>query len=207
MKALRLFVLWAASCCSLLRSYRGVNRINLCCGFQQIPGYTGIDTSLRSDIVLDLSRFNLPFADSSLDSVVCMSAINYFTYDRAAELIKDVYRVLKKGGIARFGVQDLEYLAKLYIARDREFFFQKLPNGSERFAGRTFGDKFVAWFYGYAAGAFPCRYFFDYESLALLFADAGFSCVEKRTYRESRLDQIDLIDNRPEQMFYLEVVK
>lgn len=179
----------------------------MCCGTQRIPGYTGIDTSRRSDITLDLSRFNLPFADNSLDTVVCMSAINYFSYARSAELICEVYRVLQKGGVARFGVQDLEYLARLYINKDRDFYFQKLPNGAERFNGRTIGDKFVAWFYGYPVGGFPCRYFFDYDSLALLFQDAGFSLVERKSYRESRLQDIELIDNRPEQMFFLEAVK
>jgi predicted SAM-dependent methyltransferase len=136
-----------------------------------------------------------------------MSAINYFTYKRSAELIREVYRVVKEGGVVRFGVQDLNHLAQLYIAKDREFFFQKLADGRERFEGRTLGDKFVSWFYGYVANGFPCRYVFDYESLAILFTDVGFTSVERMEYRQSRLDNIEEIDNRPDQMFFLEAVK
>jgi hypothetical protein len=57
--------------------------------------------------------------------------------------------VFYAGGVARFASQDLEWIARRYIEKDREFFFQKLPNGKERFDGKTMGDKFNSWFYGY----------------------------------------------------------
>ncbi len=184
-----------------------VTRLNLCSGTQKIPGYLGIGLPPGVDLWLDLSRNNLPFADSSLDAVVCISAINYFTRVRGQELVNEVYRVLRPGGIARFGVQDMEILARRYVEKDREFFMQKLSDGTDRFEGPTLGDKFAAWFYGYAIRGFPCRYFYDYESLSYLFKAARFSRVERKAYRESALEHIDLIDNRPDQMFFLEAIK
>jgi hypothetical protein len=118
-----------------------------------------------------------------------------------------VYRVLKPGEIARFGVQDMENIARKYVDKDASFFFQRLPDGRERFEGPTIGDKFAAWFYGYVIKGVSCRYFYDYESLAFLFTNAGFRIVEKKPYLVSRLDHIDLIDNRPDQMFFLEAIK
>ena len=53
----------------------------------------------------------------------------------------------------------------------------------------------------------PCRYFYDYDSLAYLFKEAGFPIVEQKQFRESRLKDIELIDNRPDQMLFLEAVK
>jgi ubiquinone/menaquinone biosynthesis C-methylase UbiE len=184
-----------------------VNKINLCCGNQKIPAYYGIDFVRGVDLYLDLSKNDLPFQDGSLDVVVCISAINYFTRARAQELVHEVHRVLKNGGIARFGVQDMESIARRYVEKDTEFFFQKLPDGRERFEGPTLGDKFAAWFYGYAIKGVPCRYFYDYESLAHLFKKAGFTTAEKKAFLESRLEHIKQIDNRPEQMFFLEAVK
>jgi len=184
-----------------------MRRVNLCCGTGRIPGYYGIDHIKGVDLCLDLSKNDLPFKNNSLDAVVCMSAINYFTYKRGQELVGETYRVLRTGGIARFGVQDMESIAQRYVQKDTDFFFQKLPNGIDRFEGPTLGDKFAAWFYGYEIKGFPCRYFYDYNSLAHLFISAGFTIVEKRAFLESRLDHIDKIDNRPEQMFYLEAVK
>ena len=188
-------------------SRRTETKINLCSGQQDIPGYIGIDKFPGADVVLDLDRNDLPFADNSLDTVVCMSAINYFTRQRGEQLIVETYRVLKPGGIARFGVQDLESISQRYVVKDDEFFFQKLPDGRERFEGPTRGDKFAAWFYGYPIDGVPCRYFYDYESLAYLFSKAGFSRIEQRKYMESNLEQIKLIDNRADQMFFLEATK
>lgn len=184
-----------------------VKKINLCCGNQRIPGYFGIDFVRGVDLYLDLSKNDLPFEDNSLDAVVCMSAINYFTRTRGQELIEEIYRVLRPGGVARFGVQDMEGIASRYVDKDTEFFFQKLPDGRDRFEGPTLGDKFAAWFYGYAIKGIPCRYFYDYYSLAFLFSSAGFTLIERKGFQESRLEHIRMIDNRPDQMFFLEAVK
>ena len=54
-----------------------------------------------------------------------MSAINYFTRDRALLILKDIHRILKPSGILRVGVQDLKLISKKYIDKDREFFFRK----------------------------------------------------------------------------------
>jgi len=186
---------------------RGATKLNLCCGAQKIPRYLGVDISPGADIRFDLARHNLPIPDNSLDAVVCISAINYFTRQRALEIVAEVHRVLKPAGVARFAAQDLESIARRYVEKDTAFFFQKLPDGRERFEGPTLGDKFAAWCYGYVSGGSPCRYFYDFASLAFLFQRAGFTVVERRAYRESRLEEIDLIDNRPDQMFFLEAVK
>jgi len=182
-------------------------RLNLCCGAQKIPGYIGVDISQGADLMIDLARYDLPIHDNSMDSVICISAINYFTRKRALEIVGEVYRVIKPGGVTRFAVQDLESIAKRYVEKDNNFFFQKLPDGRERFEGPTIGDKFAAWFYGYVSGNSPCRYFYDFESLAFIFNLVGFRTVEKKEYMQSQLENIHLIDNRPDQMFFLEAIK
>lgn len=185
----------------------GVQKINLCCGAQKIPGYVGVDIGRQADLRLNLDSGNLPFESDVLDAVTCTSAINYFTRSRGREIIDEVYRILKPGGVARFSAQDLESIARRYVEKDSAFFFQKLPDGRERFEGPTFGDKFAAWFYGYVSNGVPCKYFYDYDSLAYLFQTAGFSLIERKEHRQSSLEHIDLIDNRPDQMFFLEAIK
>ena len=180
-----------------------VLRINLCCGPVKLTGYVNIDIDPSADLVLDLEKTLLPFSDASVDVVVCMSAINYFTRERAQVIIRDVHRVLRPGGIVRFGVQDLRILAEKYLRRDTNFFFQRLPDGGSRFPGETFADKFSLW---YCRSGFG-KYVYDFETLALLFDRAGFVKIENRKYCESALPEIDAIDNRPEQMFYLEASK
>lgn len=181
--------------------------VNLCCGQQKVEGYFGIDANDGADLRLDLARINLPFQECSLKVIVCMSAINYFTRARARELIGEMHRVLEPGGVCRVGVQDMKSLAERYIRGDEEFFFQKLVDGRDRFEGPTIGDKFAAWFYGYSAGTSHCKYFYDFASLAYLFDEAGFELVERKNYRESRIAEIEQLDNRADQMFFLEATK
>lgn len=186
---------------------RQILKVNLACGTQRVPGYFGVDLVDGADLRLDLSNMDLPFPASSVEAVVCMSAINYFTRPRALQLVREMHRVLRAGGVCRVGVQDMKSLAERYVRGDTEFFFQKLPDGRDRFEGPTIGDKFAAWFYGYAVGAHRCEYFYDYESLAHLFRQAGFSQVERKAYRQSRLGEVAQLDNRADQMFFLEAVK
>jgi SAM-dependent methyltransferase len=185
----------------------GIRKVDLGRGQQRVPGYFGIDAMGGCNLRLDLSRYDLPFADDSLEAVVCVSAINYFTRRRAEELVREAFRVLRPGGVCRMGVQDMRVLAGRYLRNDMEFFFQKLPDGRKRFEGRRSEGKFATWFYGNAIEGTPCRYFYKHDSLVSLFKEAGSSIVDKKQFRESRLEGIEVIDNRPDQMFFLEAVK
>jgi predicted SAM-dependent methyltransferase len=189
-------------------SQKKFNKINLGSGSLLIKDYCNIDIYFKSDLIVDLEKKLLPFQDNSIDTAICISAINYFTRQRGEEIIKETFRVLKPGGIARFATQDLKLIAEKYLNNDREFFFQKLADGRERFVGATIGDKFNSWFYGYAVAKNKgCKYFYDFETLALIFKEAGFSKIENKKYQESAIPDIAAIDNRPEQMFFLEAVK
>ncbi len=184
------------------------SKVSLCGGPTKIPGYFNIDLQRQADLSLDLEHHNLPFKSSSVDTVLCISAVNYFTRERGEQIIKEVHRILSKDGIARFAVQDLHSIAQKYVAGDKEFFFQKLPSGKDRFLGVTMADKINSWFYGYKTiGGKAGKYFYDFETLALLFQQAGFSRVEQKAYLESELPNIESIDNRPDQMFFLEAIK
>lgn len=187
---------------------KSVRKINLCGIRLSDDNFFNIDLNPKSDLVIDLEKRLLPFKDNTAEVVVCISAVNYFTRERGAEIIKDVYRVLKLGGIARFGTQDLFEISKKYVNMDKDFFYQKLQNGKDRFHGKTMADKINSWFYGYKTnrGKYG-KYFYDFETLALLFKEAGFSKIEKKNFMESLIPEIKQIDNRSDQMFFLEAVK
>jgi predicted SAM-dependent methyltransferase len=188
-------------------NYGDYVKINLCSGNTKIPGYCGIDLDENADLIIDLARKKLPFRDHSLNVVICISGINYFSYQRGYEIIKETARVLKPGGVARFATQDMKLLARYYVDENLDFFNQKKVDGDDRFKGQTLGDKFVAWFYGFPTAGGNCKYFYDYGSLEYLFKQAGYSEIERKAYTDSRLQDISLIDNRPDQMFFLEAVK
>lgn len=183
-------------------------KINIGSGSIKIDGYCNLDIDTNADICLDLEKTLLPFQSKSIETAVCISVINYFSRERAQEIINDTYRILKRNGVARFATQDLRSIVKKYINNDKEFFFQKLPNGKQRFHGKTMADKINSWFYGYkTTGGKLCKYFYDYETLELMFKEAGFKKIQNKKYMESVITEIKFIDNRQEQMFFLEAIK
>jgi len=204
-KKIALVILKNISYLSFLKKH--YEKLNLCSGNQVIEGYVSLDYNFSADLIVNLNRGKLPFKSNSMSVVICTSAINYFTRSRGQEIINEVYRILKTGGVTRFSSQDLELIANKYVNKDTKFFFQKLSNGNERFEGKTMGDKFNSWFYGYKEHAGSCKYFYDFETLSDLFICAGFKSVEKKDYLDSRLDNIEMIDNRKNQMFFLEAIK
>ena len=97
--------------------------INLCSGDKYIDGYLNIDYSGNCDLKLNLNKQNLPIISESVKVVLFHSAVNYFTYSRAQEIISEIYRSLEPGGVLRISVQDLETISKRYVEKDNEFFF------------------------------------------------------------------------------------
>lgn len=183
--------------------------VNLCSGEVILDEYINIDLDTRADLKLDLEKSLIPFSENSVDRVVMMSAINYFTYDRSVIILSDIYRILKPGGIIRIGVQDLQIISKKYLEKDYKFFFQTNRDFTQRFHGETLGDKINYFFYRGGSGIKNKhhKYMWDFNSLKLLFHKAGFEKIENKDYLKSNIPDIEQIDNRPEMFFYIEAIK
>lgn len=167
-----------------------MEKVNLC--GVGLEGFINVDISLKADRVRNLNWQRIPFKSNSVDQLICMSAINYFTKKRAQFLIKDVYRVLKPGGVCRFGVQDLQVICRKYLS------------------GEFDCDRINRWFGlgdGYKSNRQKCKYVYDYKTLSAMFYK--FSFVHPCEYQKSFYypECLGQYDNRPEQMFYLEAMK
>lgn len=56
----------------------------------------------------------LPFQNESVDLIYASHVFEYFDREEGLEVLKEWFRVLKKGGILRLAVPDFEEIAKLY---------------------------------------------------------------------------------------------
>ena len=155
-----------------------------------LKGFTNIDISWKANKRVDLERRRIPIPDSSVDILICMNGIGYFTKNRAQFIIKDVYRILKPGGVCRFGTQDLALICSQYL------------NGHPDFQC----DRINEWFGGYEANGKKCKYVYDSGTLWRLFHTAGFKKITICAYQHSPKN-IGRYDNRPEQQFFMEAVK
>lgn len=78
---------------------KGKIQLNLGCGNKLEKGYINIDErDCGQEIIWDI-REGLPFPDNSVDVVWSQHMMEHLTNDEAKELFRDIYRVLKVGGI------------------------------------------------------------------------------------------------------------
>ena len=93
-------------------------KINIGCGRDKKPGFIGIDIdeNVCPDIVA--SALDLPFDDGGVDEVVSEHLVEHFTLDEAQKFFDEIYRVLKKGGIANIKV-DKDWSKRRLMKKDR----------------------------------------------------------------------------------------
>ncbi len=170
-----------------------MTKVNLCGA--GLKDFINIDASWKADKTVNLNRRKIPMKDNSVDVLICMSAIGYFTKERGEFLIRDVHRILKYGGVCRFGTQDLELICENFLANDPDFKCERINE----------------WFNGYEASGHKSKYVYDEITLLKLFINSGFdmSNIFCMPYQESADLTVKLgqYDNRSEQMFFIEAVK
>lgn len=134
-------------------------------------------------------RYGLPFDAGTVDFIFCSHVLEHFVREDAARLVREAYRVLKPGGYVRIAVPDLRQAFELYQKGRRaealEYFFPE--NGGNDFSMH--------------------RYMYDFELMRDMLVTEGFEQVEQRGYREGRVPDLELLDNRPEQSLFVEALK
>jgi predicted SAM-dependent methyltransferase len=93
-----------------------VKLVNLGCGSSLHPDWINIDIHPSSPGVLryDLLQ-GLPFENASVDVVYASHVLEHFAKEEGVATVKEIYRVLRRGGLARIVVPDLEQAARNYI--------------------------------------------------------------------------------------------
>jgi len=119
----------------------------------------------------------LPFQDNSVDIIYNSHVFEYFDRDECKDVLKEWYRVLKKGGILRIGVPDFEACAKLYVNKEYPL------------------DKFVGMFYGkWQINDNKFVYHktvYDFVSLKKVLEEAEFKNIRKWDWRNVEHGNID----------------
>lgn len=91
-------------------------KLNLGCGPRYINGWQNIDWSsqYKVDHNLDLGNERLPFADDTVSEAVSSHIIEHMTRWEGIHHIKEVYRVLRKGGEFILSFPDLAKIVKCF---------------------------------------------------------------------------------------------
>ena len=95
--------------------------VNLGCGSVYHPDWINLDSIPASDLVRrwDIRR-PLPFADGEVDACYASHVLEHLPKPNALDLLVECRRILKRGGIVRLAVPDLENIATAYLRSVRD---------------------------------------------------------------------------------------
>ncbi len=84
-------------------------KLNIGSGDIKLPGYKNIDGKFGDDIT------KLKYEDNSVDEIYASHVLEYFDQFECVDVLREWFRVLKKGGIIRIAVPNFEIISKIYI--------------------------------------------------------------------------------------------
>ncbi len=168
------------------------SKLNLGCGGNLIKGYLNIgfdDGRLDSESYLnhDLSK-NIPVEDNSVDIIYNSHFLEHLNYFEALNFLSNCYNVMKKNGIMRILVPDLELWCLKYLQHDRNF-LDTYRNSYLSKEYPTDGLIFMGMLHnhGHKMG-------WDYQSLKYWLLHFRFRSINQKRYRDSDIDEIDVLE-------------
>ncbi len=154
----------------------------------------------------------LPFEEESIDFIYSSHLIEHLRKDEAEKLLRECFRVLKRDGLIRLIIPDLEILARNYIKEIEGIQNNKVKKDylpSERFLDilDVGVEKSKTPFILKIFSSGRHKWLYDQFSLKALLTSCGFVEIQKRNYKVGECPDIDFLDNRAEHSLYLEARK
>lgn len=130
--------------------------------------------------------YGIPLPDQSVDYVYSSHLLEHLDRSSGRQLLEECWRILRPGGVARFGVPDLEVAWDLYACGEKE---------------RMLHDFF---FVTDATGLSQHRYAYDFELLSRALMEAGFVDVHRVHFGEGAVPDLEILDNRQDYTLFVE---
>ncbi|MDJ0507812.1 MAG: methyltransferase domain-containing protein [Crocosphaera sp.] len=93
-----------------------MKKVNLGCGDRYTQGWVNLDFNSENPDVIPHNLLNsLPFSNEEVDVIYNSHFLEHFSLEDAKKILTECYRVLKKGGVIRIVVPDLESVCREYL--------------------------------------------------------------------------------------------
>ena len=151
-----------------------MKKIHLGCGKVYIPGFIHIDIMDFKHVDYKRSIDDLSiFKDQTVDLVYACHVLEHFKRAKIKKVLREWYRVIKKGGILRLSVPGFEEMVKIY---------QKY-NDINLILGPLVGGQTYLYNFHYMV--------FDFKSIEKLLKEVGFKKVKRYDWRKTEHAGVD----------------
>jgi SAM-dependent methyltransferase len=135
----------------------------------------------------------LPVPDGSCRAVYCSHVLEHLSLEGCRSALRNTLRVLRSGGTFRLVVPDLDVLARAYVA-------DASPDAAHKFVRDTWLGKerrsqgLLRFAYEYLRTS-GHRWMWDYDSMELELADAGFAEIRRAEFGDSPDPMFSLVED------------
>lgn len=173
-------------------------KLNIGCGKVKIPGWVNIDIKPGADLVINVGK-ELPFSDNSVDLIYNEHFLEHLTFEEGEKVFREFHRCLKKGGILRIAMPDLDYVTQKYNTDWKnqdwlswpEYKFIKTKGMMINTAFRWWGHK----------------YLYNEEDLRIHLVKAGFKKIVRCEWNKSSHVGLRGLETRKDSKLILEAEK
>ncbi len=178
----------------------GLVKLNWGCGAHTVPGWLNADVRAAPgvDLVLEPGA-PLPLANASVECIVGMHVLQDLSYAEILPALRELRRVLKRGGWLRLGLPDLDRALQAYRSGDAGYFY--VPDEH----ARSVGAKLVTQITWYGSVRTPFNFDFAHEALRA----AGFRSIRRCDFgvSQSGIEELASLDNRRRESLFVEATK
>jgi predicted SAM-dependent methyltransferase len=189
---------------SLASHKNGPVMLNVGCGTDYKKGWINIDNNSDDNIQkLDFNwdlRNPLPFPENSVDYIFNEHFLEHLTVEEGQKSIRDFMRVLKKGGVMRVAMPDLDEAISLYLD----------PKWRKRAFVKRFNMEFVqtnAELLNMSFRWWGHMWLYNWEELDRRLHEAGCANIKQKKRLKSKHPELSNLETREESNLIAEVTK
>jgi predicted SAM-dependent methyltransferase len=181
---------------------RGGLRINVGCGPESVDGWVNVDIvcDWQGVLYMDATSAPWPLPDGCADAINSEHFIEHVSTDEARAYLSAAAGALRPGGVIRTSTPSLRGIVGAYLNADPSTLATHRDHGYDACShADLLNNYFFEWGH---------RHIYDFESLAALHEEAGFSSIEEAEFGQSRhalLQGVDRHDLGPLQRLVLAV--
>jgi SAM-dependent methyltransferase len=191
-----------------LHSSGHATKLNLGAGatWKPIDGWCVVDHSTISTRKAP-QAWKIPYPDGAFEAVFCSHMIEHISHFRIEQVVCEINRVLRPGGVLRLLTPNLRKLAEAYVNNDRETMAKYLAEDgsgirSDLGPGQAFMGFIVSQGYdnylvdsqmSELVAGYGHLYSYDFEMLSGLLRRYGFGSIEEPSIHESKIAEHKLL--------------
>ncbi len=117
-----------------IQTISGYYFLNLGCGGVFSPEWNNLDLYRSKDVVYHDLNNGIPFGDNVFDAIYSSHLLEHFPRGKGEFLVKEIFRVLKPGGIVRLVLPDLEGIVGEYLKNIKSFRVEPSDKNWQRYS-------------------------------------------------------------------------